>query len=230
MPLLFAFAAAAVSPQPGELKTFKDWIVGCDNGRACQAVGLLADGGAEGATIVVQRDAGPDTVPKIAVISDAKAVGLTINGARSAFKLIPNADGFQLSRDDAMAFATTLTKADRLALVDIGGKPLATISLAGASAALRYIDDKQKRVGTMTAMVAKGPAQAVPVAPALPVVTVPRRCASATQLERCPSDGTAWTRQYQMPLPERQDRTRSLAARYAHQPCDGRSSVRQRRV
>ena len=38
MPILLALAAAAVSPQPGELKTFKNWIVGCDDRRACQAV------------------------------------------------------------------------------------------------------------------------------------------------------------------------------------------------
>ena len=44
MSLLLALAATVAAPQPGELKTFKDWTVGCDNGRACQAVGLLPDG------------------------------------------------------------------------------------------------------------------------------------------------------------------------------------------
>ena len=39
--LLLALAAQAVQPQPGELKTFGDWTVGCDNARACRAVALV---------------------------------------------------------------------------------------------------------------------------------------------------------------------------------------------
>jgi hypothetical protein len=46
------------------------------------------------------------------------------------------------------------------------------VSLAGMVAALRYVDDQQKRVGTVTAMVAKGPASAasVPAPPPAPVL------------------------------------------------------------
>lgn len=47
------------------------------------------------------------------------------------------------------------------------------MSLAGASAALRYIDDHQKRAGTVTALVARGLADAVPSPPALPVTVSP---------------------------------------------------------
>lgn len=54
---LIALAAAATSLQPGELKTFKDWPVGYDNGRACQAVGLLSENDVDGATITVRREA-----------------------------------------------------------------------------------------------------------------------------------------------------------------------------
>ncbi len=54
---LIALAATARSPQPGELKTFKDWTVGCDNGRACQAVGLLPENDVEEAIITVRRGA-----------------------------------------------------------------------------------------------------------------------------------------------------------------------------
>jgi invasion protein IalB len=38
---LLLAAAAAVAPQPAQLKGFQDWTVGCDNGRACHAVGLV---------------------------------------------------------------------------------------------------------------------------------------------------------------------------------------------
>ena len=47
------------------------------------------------------------------------------------------------------------------------------MSLAGASAALRYIDDHQKRAGTVTVLVARGLADAVPSPPALPVTVSP---------------------------------------------------------
>jgi hypothetical protein len=173
MPILLALAAAAAAPQPGELKTFKDWIVGCDNGRACQAVGLLPEGEVEGATITVQRDAGANAVPKITITSEVKAVGLSIDDALSVFKLTPRDGFFEISDREAMDFTVPLAKANRIALVDTGGKPLATISLAGASAALRYIDNKQKRVGTVTALVAKGAAKAGPLPPPLPIVAAP---------------------------------------------------------
>lgn len=39
--LLLALAAVAALPHPGDLKTFGDWIVGCDNGRACEARALI---------------------------------------------------------------------------------------------------------------------------------------------------------------------------------------------
>jgi Protein of unknown function (DUF1176) len=173
MPILLALAAAVASPQPGELKTFRDWTVGCDNGRACQAVGLLPEDDVEGATITVQRDAGADAVPKITINSDVKATGLAIDDALSVFKLVARDGFFEIARDEAMAFAVPLAKARKIALVDAKGAPLATISLAGASAAFRYIDDRQRRVGTVTALVAKGPTASVPSPPTLPVITVP---------------------------------------------------------
>ena len=43
--LLLALAAAAAGPQPGALKTFTDWTVGCDNTRTCRAVGYQSDVG-----------------------------------------------------------------------------------------------------------------------------------------------------------------------------------------
>jgi Protein of unknown function (DUF1176) len=175
MPILLALAAAAAAPQPGELKTFRDWIVGCDNGRGCQAVGLLPEGDVEGATITVQRDAGANAVPKISITSEVKATGLAIDDARSAFRLVPGDGYFEIAPDEALAFTVPLAKARKVALVDAAGKQLATISLAGASAAFRYIDYRQRRVGTVTALVTRGTAAAVAPPPALPVVTMPPR-------------------------------------------------------
>ncbi len=173
MHILLALAAAAGAPQPGELKTFKDWTVGCDNGLACQAVGLLPEDQVEGATITVQRDADANALPKITITSEAKATALAIDDAPSSFKLAARDGFFEIPAGQALAFTVPLAKARRIALIDAKGSTLATISLAGASAALRYIDDKQRRSGTTTALVAKGPLRVVPKPPALPAVTMP---------------------------------------------------------
>ncbi len=170
---LLVLAAAAAAPQPGEVKTFKDWTVGCDNGRVCQAVGLLPEDEVEGATITVQRGPAADSVPQIMMTSDVAAAALSIDGARSVYRLQPVDGGFELAPGDAMDFMRTISKSNQLALIDASGKTLTTISLAGASAALRYIDDRQKRAGTVTALVARGPAKAVPPPPALPAIVSP---------------------------------------------------------
>lgn len=54
-----------------------------------------------------------------------------------------------------------------------GGTLVAQPSLAGASAALRYMDARQGRDGGMTALVARGlkPASAIKPPPAMPIVT-----------------------------------------------------------
>jgi hypothetical protein len=53
------------------------------------------------------------------------------------------------------------------------GATVGRISLAGATASMLYMDEQQRRVGTVTALVRPGsrPAGAVPQPPALPVVT-----------------------------------------------------------
>jgi Protein of unknown function (DUF1176) len=60
----------------------------------------------------------------------------------------------------------------RLMAIHGADKTIAVVSTAGASAALRYIDAAQGRVGTVTATVAKGVQQpaSVPRAPAMPVI------------------------------------------------------------
>jgi hypothetical protein len=87
------------------------------------------------------------------VISDPKAVETLVASLRKAKKLI-------ITRVDAPG----ATASD----------PVTTeISLSGGAAAMLWIDDQQKRVGTVTALVSRGdkPATVVPMPPAPPVVT-----------------------------------------------------------
>jgi hypothetical protein len=67
-----------------------------------------------------------------------------------------------------------LKQAARLEVLGADGKALGTVSLKGAAAALLYMDEAQKRVGTVTALVRRGGATTVPAPPALPVVRLAR--------------------------------------------------------
>jgi Protein of unknown function (DUF1176) len=70
-----------------------------------------------------------------------------------------------------------------LRLLGADGKPLGTVSLKGASAALLYMDEQQRRIGTATALVRPGnKAGTVPPPPSLPVVTALPRMSARGQV------------------------------------------------
>jgi hypothetical protein len=145
-----------VTPLPGELKTFRDWTVGCDNVGDCKAVALAPEDAVREWPVFmmsVKRDAGArgairvtfsgqeDAVPPITVIVDGRTV------ARGG-----DASGF--AGEAAAKLIAASTDADTVT-IDAGGKR-ATHSLAGLAAALRYMDAEQDRAGTTGALVAKG--------------------------------------------------------------------------
>ncbi len=167
--LLAAAAGAIAAPV-----TFKDWTVGCDNGRACQAVGLMPQDASDDATTVsVSRDAAAAAVPRIVFnLADTGAVAVAIDGG----KPVPLSAEGAVAASAAPALASALANARRIELLDKSGRRVARVSPAGASAALRFIDDRQARAGTVTALVARGPgpASAVPSPPPLPVVVAAR--------------------------------------------------------
>jgi hypothetical protein len=59
-----ALAVAAAGSQIADLKTFKDWVVGCDNGLLCQASAMMPEGGA-GPTLTVRRGPEQGAVPMV---------------------------------------------------------------------------------------------------------------------------------------------------------------------
>ncbi|WP_341208869.1 DUF1176 domain-containing protein [uncultured Sphingomonas sp.] len=157
-------------PRPGEQKTFRDWTVACDNVARCAMASLGTDADFPAVTMQVARAAGPDGAVEVALAmpqgdGDAPAT-LRIDG-----RALPVA-GEGLSGTAGMAIARALANATTIEALDKGGKRLGTISAAGASAALRYIDAQQGRAGTVTALVARGdkPATTVPAAPSAPRV------------------------------------------------------------
>ncbi|HEX8468499.1 MAG TPA: DUF1176 domain-containing protein [Allosphingosinicella sp.] len=181
-PLFLAAAAAAAAPQPAELRTFQDWTVGCDNGRACHAVALVPESWPDGAlTMSLRRGPEAGALPAVTfeLGSAGDAAWVSADGRRLAARLIGGADGeTRVAPADSAQVVAALRSAAGLQLHGADGKALGTVSLKGASAALLYMDERQRRVGTPTALVRRGPAAATAVPPPLPVVVaLPRMSA-----------------------------------------------------
>lgn len=171
---LLALSAAALDPVvPGPLKTFGDWAVACDNVRRCaltslQPVDRPIDN--DGVAIRVERDAGPAAAVTITLkvfSNPSGTIALTIDDARVA-EGQARKGVVQFGGTEALRIVRRLASGKQ---ADIGPKG-APVSLAGITAALRFVDAAQHRDGGVTAMVARGAksAGAVPKAPALPVV------------------------------------------------------------
>jgi hypothetical protein len=175
MSLLLLLAAAA-APQPAPLKTFTDWTVGCDNGRFCHAVGLMPESLPEdGATMSIRRgpEAGARPVVAFEPSSEAKAVSLATDGNPLALRLVLDKDGgLTAAPADATPLIVAMRGAAELQLRNANGKVTGRVSLRGLTAALLYMDEQQRRVDTVTALVRRGPkpASAVPAPPTLPRV------------------------------------------------------------
>ena len=167
-------AAAAAIPQPTELKLFKDWTVGCDNGLSCQAVALMPEDMPEGsATMSLSRGPEADAAP-IVRISLEGAAGLAADGRKLDARLAAEDGAVRIEAAGVPAVLAALRSAARLAVLNAQGEKIGTVSLAGASAALLFIDERQKRVGTTAALVRPGQAAPTLVPPALPVVQAAR--------------------------------------------------------
>jgi hypothetical protein len=165
-----ASAAAAQPARPDALRTFRDWTVGCDNGGRCKAVALApADGSPDEwppFMLSIERDAGPGGAVAIGLAGQEDApppIAVLIDGRPAATMRAAPFTG-----TPAIALARALAAGSRVR-IEAGGRR-ADHSLSGLSAALRYIDDRQKRAGTVGALVARGSAPDRAAAPALPMI------------------------------------------------------------
>ncbi len=157
-------SASESIPSPGEVKVFKDWSVGCDNGGDCQAVSLVDDasGGFNdwGGPIFIGRTAGKDDILKIRVLIQDTGVSqyqMIVDGKIVDTGPISQGDyPIEIIGEKAKKVTRAIVRGRNLNVTDQDGSSLTKISLAGSMAALRYIDQKQKRAYTRTALVAKG--------------------------------------------------------------------------
>jgi len=180
--LLSLAAPAVAQPAPPASASFRDWSVVCDNVDQCTAIGYAPglDIAEVSPFLWLKRDDGPDARPDILIglgwteeaeaIAAGAAAQLRVAGARGAQAFTGKVDEddmgvriVRLAPADEKRFLAALKDGDRIAIT-AGGKALGQVSLAGSSAALRWMDDRQGRVGTVTALVATGPKPASAVA------------------------------------------------------------------
>ncbi|HRJ68238.1 MAG TPA: DUF1176 domain-containing protein [Beijerinckiaceae bacterium] len=173
-----------VAAEIGALRTFNDWLVACDNVRFCRAMGVSPTGSVEGPALIVAREGQGAALPKLLLLwpdsppgqtmiltADGETLG-SLDPARDVEQTEDHGGG-QMIKSEAVAqkIFAALRKAKTITIAVEGSKeePHA-VSLAGASAALLFIDDRQKRVGTRTALVRAGDRDpsTVPAPPALP--------------------------------------------------------------
>lgn len=173
--LLLALAAAAAAPQPGTLRTFGDWTVGCDNVRTCQAVALVPEGKDRDAylLLVVRRDGGASARPTL-TYSTGRPVTQARGFLRVDGRVVGRPTGGPVVLDPL--FASALSQGQRATLTDTGGRVLGSASLKGLAAIFLYMDEHQQRLGTQSALIRRGSRSdgAVPVPPPLPRIVQPR--------------------------------------------------------
>jgi hypothetical protein len=190
---LIAGAAFAATSASAQMKEFRDWLAACDNTRSCTAYGFDADMGGY-AYVQLTRDAGADAGLRVSIavnvqegskfkvsFDDPALGGLPAEATAGASN--DDDDLKRLTISDPKAIETlvaSLRKAKKVIVTRIdapgatASDPVTTeISLNGVVAAMLWMDDQQKRVGTVTALASRGdkPATAVPPPPARPVVT-----------------------------------------------------------
>lgn len=165
-----AIAARAAQGGP-ESRAFRDWRAVCDNGGRCAAHA----GSDTSGWLMVRMDAGPNARPEI--LADLPEIGgvairLFIDGRSHALvRASGEGGGHAVPTEATSTILARLAAAREIRLVAPAFE--ATIPAAGISATMLWIDERQGRLGTTTALVRRGdrPPSTVPEAPALPTVT-----------------------------------------------------------
>ena len=189
LPLFAATLLAAAPASASGDKSFKDWYAACDNLRNCSAYGF--DPANNTGYLRVERGGAADAPVRITISVDlADAAGYTLAfdpalpGLPSGTLTGKEGEGNEFRRSliaegpAAKTLIESLRKANAIVVTrrPAPGKkldtPVSKISMSGAVAALLWIDDQQKRVDTVTALIKPGPkpASSIPAQPAPPVI------------------------------------------------------------
>ncbi len=181
--------SSAGSVAASDFKQFKDWYAACDNLRNCSAYGF--DPTTNSGYLRIERGGAADAPVRITIstdLADAADYKLTFDPALPGLpdRALTGEEGegneFRrslLAEGPAVKpLIESLRKANAIIVTrrPARGKkletPVSKISMSGAVAALLWIDDQQKRVDTVTALIKPGPkpASAIPAQPNAPVI------------------------------------------------------------
>lgn len=208
----FDLVMLAISPIParadelGSLRTFGDWVIGCDNGRACHALSLApADAPMEGWLLRLERGGAANAPASLALIPQTENYPrsglLRIRAGSTEIATLVLDHGVRVEDDELLildraataAIVAAMMRADAMEFLfeqqPAGSDVPVTMSLNGARAALLRMDDLQHRFDTVTALVRRGPkpAEAVPMQPALPIVAREHKTAGGPPPEALPA-------------------------------------------
>jgi hypothetical protein len=167
----------------------KDWIGVCDNTLRCTVMGLAPDDGDSRAYLSIARDGDPSAAPvlKLGLYSDTNIPSGPVRLKAPGFDAdVPGRwddDSIvAISKDPALiANIVKLGSSEAKAVTVSIGKASVSLSLAGSAAAFVWMDDRQGRIGSVTALTKKGPrlVTAMPPPPPVPLyVAAPKASAS----------------------------------------------------
>ena len=158
-----AFAALALpAVAPAQSFESRDWVVVCDNTRACRAAGYSAEGADNPVSVLIARASGPG----MPVVGELQLGTLDPRAARPASVTLVvggrAAGTIRIDRNNHADLAPAVTGALLKALLggaDVAfaaGKTTWRLSGDGAIDVLQKIDDAQSRAGTRSALVRTG--------------------------------------------------------------------------
>ncbi len=176
--------ASAANIQLGETREYGDWIAGCDNALSCEAVALMPQenfGHFESLTLQRSRVGGPAI--------DGAPLSIKLNGLKTdtdRYRIV--IDGFvmdtgainqenhaiEVTSRDAVRLARGIAAGKKMQVQDGDGRLMASFSLKGSAATLRYMDDKLGLTGSRDAIVMRGRKNARVFVPDVPVISAKR--------------------------------------------------------
>lgn len=201
---------AQAAKQPESFKQLREWFVACDNVRNCWAFGFRDSLSDFRAHLRVVRAPEANAVPEVEIYFQHEGVGkhsrLKLSFDDASLGGLPAEALPATVEDDEIVrvklppalvpeFLVSARKAAFLTVEDLetpkaneGDDGKARISMSGATASLLFMDEQQRRVGTVTALAAKGdkPASAVPEPPRKPIVRLAQPYKSSAPLPKTP--------------------------------------------
>jgi len=177
--LLLAGLAVAANGATPSYDSYKSWLIACDNGLRCEAKGF-EDGTNDYPDLRFDRDAGPRAATEVTLsapfsvgLADLQVDGEPLHLDAAAWTVVRRDDFSTFSTSQPAAVVALIAQLRNATRLHVGKD--ASIPLDGMVAALLRMDDRQGRIGGVTALIRKGPAAAAAVLAPPPVPVVPSR-------------------------------------------------------